>query len=292
MNTYLIHCPLCNSGQFNLFINCKDHSVSQELFPIQECRNCHFKFTNPRPVEEELGKYYESENYISHTNKSNNLINRLYKLARLYTIQQKSTLLRKWAVKGNLLDIGCGTGEFLAYNKNMGWSIQGVEVNPSAREKAEKQLGQSIHTSLNDLATAKPFQAITLWHVLEHVSNLKENCRKIVDLLAPQGTLMVAVPNYKSFDAQYYQGYWAAYDVPRHLYHFCPSSMEQLWHSFGMRIEAILPMPLDAYYVSLLSEKYRTGNSNMLKAGWVALRSNQKAKSSGHYSSLIYVIRK
>lgn len=292
MNIHLTHCPLCHSGQFNLYINCKDHSQSQEVFPIQECRQCHLKFTSPRPAEADLGQYYESQDYISHTNKSSNLTNRLYKLARIYTIQQKAGLLRKWAGKGNLLDIGCGTGEFLAYNKAKGWAVKGVEVSPGARAKAEEKLGQPVYSDLNQIDAAESFQAISLWHVLEHVSDLRESCQKIIDLLAPHGTLFIAVPNCDSFDAQYYKGYWAAYDVPRHLYHFNPFSMKALWHSFGMRIEAVLPMPLDAYYVSMLSEKYSRGNNNILKAGWIASRSNKKAARSGNYSSLIYIIRK
>lgn len=289
---HLNHCPLCNSGQFDLYLTCKDHTVSKKEFSISNCRSCGLKFTNPRPEEEELGRYYESEDYISHTNQSNNLINSLYKVARLYTIQQKGKLIKKWSPKGNLLDIGCGTGEFLAYNKQLGWSVRGVEVNPKARAQAEAQLQQPVFESLETVPTRQTFQAVSLWHVLEHLSDLKGSCQRIADLLAPGGTLFVAVPNCASYDAQYYGEKWAAYDVPRHLYHFTPASMKQLWHSFGMQVEAVLPMPLDAYYVSMLSEKYKTGKSNMLKATWVGMRSNQKARISGNYSSLIYIIRK
>lgn len=194
--------------------------------------------------------------------------------------------------KGKLLDIGCGTGEFLAYNKHLGWTVRGVEVNPKARAQAEAQLQLPVSESLHALPNDTTFQAITLWHVLEHLADLKESCRKIIDLLAPGGAIFVAVPNCASYDAEYYGKYWAGYDVPRHLYHFTPDSMQKLWHSFGMRVEAVLPMPLDAYYVSMLSEKHKTGKNNMLKASWLGLRSNQKASASGNYSSLIYIIRK
>lgn len=289
---HLNHCPLCNSGQFDLYLTCKDNTVSQEEFPISSCQSCGFKFTNPRPEESALAKYYESDDYISHTNQSNNLINSLYKLARVYTIQQKGRLIKKWSTRGRLLDIGCGTGEFLAYNKQFGWSVRGVEVNPKARAQAEAQLQQTVFDSLDAVPADQLFQAISLWHVLEHLSDLKGSCQQIADLLAPKGTLFVAVPNCESYDAEYYQEHWAAYDVPRHLYHFTPDSMKKLWHSFGMHIEAILPMPLDAYYVSILSEKYKTGKTNMLKAGMVGIRSNQKARATGKYSSLIYIIRK
>ena len=292
MNIELTNCPLCNSGQFNLYLKTKDFSVSQEEFNIVECNNCSFRFTNPRPDEESTGSYYESENYISHTNKSNNLLNSAYKIARLFTIQDKSKLLKKWSRKGSLLDIGCGTGEFLQYNKQQGWRVNGVEVNTQARQQAEGKLEQILFTKLDEVPEDKKFQAITLWHVLEHVDDLDTACKKIVNLLDAGGTLIVAVPNCESYDADFYKEYWAAYDVPRHLSHFTKNSMQQLWAKYHLNIQAILPMKLDAYYVSLLSEKYKSGSSNMLTAGRVGWTSNLKAKKENNYSSLIYIIRK
>ncbi len=292
MNIELNNCPLCNSGQFNLYIPAKDFSVSKENFNIVECQQCSFRFTNPRPPEDRLGKYYESEDYISHTNKSNNLLNRIYKVARVYTIQEKSKLLRKWSKKGNLLDIGCGTGEFLQYNKFIGWQVNGVEVNQQARKQAENKLSQTLLSSLDKVQEDKKYQAITLWHVLEHVADLEETCTKIIKLLDTNGTLIVAVPNCESYDAGYYKEFWAAYDVPRHLYHFTKATMERLWEKYGLSIKAVLPMKLDAYYVSMLSEKYKNGSTNLISAGRVGWISNYKAKKENNYSSLIYIIKK
>lgn len=291
MNTKLNHCPLCHSGQFNLYKSCTDFTVSKETFSIVSCTNCGLKFTNPRPAEEDLHTYYESEDYISHTNKGNSLLHNLYKLARVYTMQDKSKLLRKWSPKGKLLDIGCGTGEFALYNKQLGWSVSGVEVNDKARRQAEEKLRQPLYPGLQEVPEEK-FQAITLWHVLEHLGELEESCRQITNLLDPKGTLIVAVPNCESYDARYYQEYWAAYDVPRHLYHFTPPTMERLWAKFGLKIKAVLPMKLDAYYVSMLSEKYKTGHTHMAKAAWIGLKSNVKARQDMNYSSLIYIISK
>ena len=292
MEEYLNHCPLCKSGHFTLYKKLKDYSVSQESFEIVSCNNCGFRFTNPRPAESALGKYYESEDYISHTNQGNNLVNNLYKLARIYTIQEKSKLIRKWGRKGHLLDIGCGTGEFIDYNKKLNWAVSGVEVNDKARTQAEELVGQSLFSSLEAVPRDQQYQAITLWHVLEHISQLEESCQKIKSLLAPKGVLMVAVPNCESYDATYYDQYWAAFDVPRHLYHFTQQSMEQWWKKFDLRIQAVIPMKLDAYYVSMLSEKHKTGKPNMTKASWVGLRSNIKARKTNNYSSLIYIISK
>lgn len=256
------------------------------------CNQCGFRFTNPRPAPNELGRYYESEDYISHTNQGNNLVNNLYKLARIYTIQEKSKLVRKWSKKGNLLDIGCGTGEFINYNKQLNWTVSGVELNDKARAQAEKQLQQPLYSSIEEVTTEKQFQAITLWHVLEHIADLEESSRRIKDMLAPKGMLFVAVPNCESYDAAYYDKYWAAYDLPRHLYHFTQKSMEQWWQKFDMKVKGIMPMKLDAYYVSMLSEKHKTGKPNMAKASWIGLRSNLKARKSNNYSSLIYIISK
>ena len=292
MEEHLNHCPLCKSGHFTLYKELKDFSVSQENFSIVSCNTCGFKFTNPRPTENNLGKYYESEDYISHTNEGNNLVNNLYKIARIYTIQEKSKLIQKWGKKGHLLDIGCGTGEFIDYNKKLNWTVSGVEVNEKARAQAEELIGHSLYSSLEAVPADRQFQAITLWHVLEHIAQLEESCQKIKSLLAPKGVLMVAVPNCGSYDATYYDQYWAAYDVPRHLYHFTQQSMEQWWKKFDMRVQAVIPMKLDAYYVSMLSEKHKTGKPNMLKASWVGLRSNIKARKSNNYSSLIYIISK
>lgn len=292
MEEHLNNCPLCKSGHFTLYKTLKDYTVSKETFNIVSCNNCGFRFTNPRPAESALGEYYESEDYISHTNQGNNLVNNLYKLARVYTIQEKSRLISKWGRKGSLLDIGCGTGEFLNYNKQLNWTVSGVEVNEKARSQAEKLLGQPLYSSLDEVRTDQQYQAITLWHVLEHIAQLEESSRKIKELLAPKGVLLVAVPNCESYDSTYYNELWAAYDVPRHLYHFTQQSMEQWWKKFDMRIQAVIPMKLDAYYVSMLSEKNKTGKPNIAKAGFIGLRSNIKARKSNNYSSLIYIISK
>lgn len=286
------NCPLCKSGQFNLYLESKDFSVSREKFSVLSCNHCGFAVTSPKPESTEMARYYESENYISHTDKANNLLNSLYKLARLFTIKEKSSLLNKWSTRGKLLDVGCGTGDFLYYNQQKGWETEGVEVNRKARESAESKLNKKLCPSLEKVEKNKSFDAITLWHVLEHVEDLHESCLTIRSLLDKNGTLIVAVPNYESYDAQFYQQYWAAYDLPRHLYHFSKKSMEQLWHKYGMKIEAVIPMKLDAYYVSMLSEKYKTGKINYLKAGMVAAKSNFRAKKNTNHSSLIYIIRK
>lgn len=287
----LDQCPICKSGNYNNFIICKDYAVSQESFAIVQCKKCDFKFTNPRPSAESLGKYYSSENYVSHTNKGNNLINSVYKLVRYYTINKKVKFIDNFHSSGNLLDIGCGTGFFIKRAKEKGWNVLGVEPSVSAREKISEKMQPFVYDSIKDIKLKKHFHIITLWHVIEHIPDLEATLKKIKKLLHPEGKIIIAVPNANSWDAQYYKEYWAAYDLPRHLYHFSPDTMKNLLKSNKFKLEDIYPMKLDAYYVSLLSEKYKNGG-NIISALKNGYKSNiYAAENNNNYSSLIYVAK-
>lgn len=286
----LAACPLCDGGHFSTYLETKDYSVTEEEFTIVSCNSCGFLFTNPRPVETELGKYYDSDEYVSHTNEGNSLINSLYKIARKFTLGNKLKLIKKHAVENKVLDYGCGTGAFLEYCQKHNWQIAGVEPNQQARSIANKLTNNCVADSLDQV---KPeFDVITLWHVLEHVSKLNNTLKQIKSLLTPDGNLYIAVPNPSSKDAKKFERYWAAYDVPRHLYHFTQNSMNKLLSKHGMRIVEVLPMKLDSFYVSLLSNKYQFGSSKMINSFITGLLSNSYANKSGEYSSLIYRIQK
>ena len=294
-NEVLQTCPVCGSADLHEKLRVQDRSVSQETFTIQQCGACGFQFTNPRPAAAHIGKYYESDAYVSHNSGAQGLVNQVYKAARFFTVRRKVALITKLngGQPGRLLDYGCGTGHFLAQAKRAGWQVTGLEPNPRARQDAASRVGQPMlePAALASLAPAS-FDAVTLWHVLEHVHALHDTLRQLVAALKPSGQLLVAVPNPASLDAQHYQQDWAAYDVPRHLYHFVPATMRQLLASHGLRISHTVPLVLDAYYVSMLSEKLRApaqagGPLAMLRAGY---RSNQHAaRHGGHYSSLLYV---
>lgn len=292
MHQKLQHCPLCHSGQFRLFITSKDYSVSGETFSIQRCQNCGLLFTNPRPAETELGRYYESATYVSHTNEGNTLINRIYKLVRHYTLKEKTALVEKWAPVNELLDLGCGTGHFLEAARKKGWKIEGVEINSSARQQTQENLGQEIYTRLSDIPLTRRFNAITLWHVLEHVYDLGQTLALLKYLLHKQGSLLIAVPNPESYDAQLYGAAWAAWDVPRHLYHFSQEVMQKLARKHGFVVKAVKPMYFDAFYVSMLSEEYKKGSKGYINAVVTGLRSNLWAKRhNNQFSSLIYILQ-
>lgn len=285
-------CPICGSKEFNNHVICTDYSVSQESFAITSCAQCELLVTNPRPSMGKIGEYYQSEDYISHTNKANNPVNLLFKLARKFTFYSKYKLVNRHAQNKTILDYGCGTGDFLAYCKSHGWNTEGIEPNDQARSIATEQNKNVVLPSIDDLGDQQ-YSIITLWHVLEHIHDPNALLGKLRKKLDKKGRIIIAVPNVESYDAQVYQQYWAAYDVPRHLFHFKQLNIKELAKKNQLKVKAIAPMKLDSFYVSLLSEKYKTGRTNYIKSfinGW---KSNRWAKNNNNnYSSLIYVLGK
>lgn len=286
-------CPLCKSKKIKNLIICKDHLVSGESFAINECLDCSFKFTNPRPLDNELNKYYQSDDYISHSNKSISLRHIIYKTVRKYTLRKKLKLINSLSEKGNLLDVGCGTGEFLKVCSMNGWKTYGVEPDLKARIKSEKILDNPIYEDLYACKDYDSFQVITLWHVLEHLPDIHTTIKHLKKLLTKKGRIVFALPNVDSFDALKYKEFWAAYDVPRHLYHFNKYTFKKLMKKHGMKVKKILPMRFDAFYISLLSERYKNKYFNYIKSFINGCKSNSYAKKNqNNYSSLIYIVTK
>lgn len=287
------NCPICTNNTFAPFITCKDYTVSQESFNIVSCNSCGFKFTNPIPEFSELPKYYKSEDYISHSNTKKGLISQLYHIVRSYTLRGKLKLVSKYVAKGVILDYGCGTGMFLNECDKNGWKTYGMEPDAGARAIANG-FALKVKENKSELTRSFPevrFNAITLWHVLEHVTDLNDTLKFFKERLSTEGVLIIAVPNYTSHDAKHYKEHWAAYDVPRHLYHFDLSSASQLLQSFDFELVETKAMKFDSFYVSMLSEKYKTGKINYLSAFMSGLVSNFKAKNAANYSSVIYVFK-
>tara|TARA_R110002020_G_scaffold17479_2_gene61352 strand:- start:10 stop:864 length:855 start_codon:yes stop_codon:yes gene_type:complete len=267
----------------------KDYSVTGENFEIIYDDNLEMWKTEPAPSEENLGRYYESENYISHTDSKKSLIDKIYQWVRIYMLQKKLKLVQKYQTSGSILDIGAGTGDFLKTALSSGWNVNGVEPNPQARKIAGRK-GINLDDQLFSVASKK-FDVITMWHVLEHVLDLKKHIEWLKNHLREEGTLFVAVPNYKSYDSQKYKHFWAAYDVPRHLHHFSQHSIKKLFAHQNLEVVDIQPMIFDAYYVSLLSEKYKKSKFPFFKAIISGTVSNLKATQTSEYSSLIYIIK-
>lgn len=288
------HCPACANAGIKQVLRCKDYTVSKESFEIWECGNCSLRFTQHIPAADAIGPYYQSDSYISHSDSDEGLVNKLYKIVRRYTLGRKRLYVQQKTGRhsGMLLDVGCGTGAFLHEMKKVGWNVLGLEPDQSARDKAV-ELYNIKPQSPEQLFQLAPgfYDAITMWHVLEHVHDLRGYLKQLNVLLAPGGKLFIAVPNYTSLDAEHYQEYWAAYDVPRHLYHFSPASMNQLAESHGFKIVSRKPMWADPFYIAMLSEQYKNGKGNLLKAFWTGKRSTWNAMlHRERASSLIYVL--
>ncbi|MEH1007716.1 class I SAM-dependent methyltransferase [Winogradskyella sp. ECml5-4] len=275
------------------YLTLKDHSVSKETFQLLYNKELDMLETYPQPEGEKLSEYYKSEDYISHTDTKRNLLEFAYHKVREISLKRKLKLINSFQSETKvLLDIGCGTGDFLQTALNNNWKVTGIEPNESARQIANSKTNNSVF-STEELLKLKPqsFDVITLWHVLEHLPNLEMHTALLKSLLKPNGTLVIAVPNYKSYDAEYYKNFWAAYDVPRHLWHFSKNSISKLFSKEHMALVKLLPMKFDAYYVCLLSEKYKSGVMNPIKAFWIGWQSNRKANRSKEYSSHIYVLK-
>ncbi|MCC7303713.1 MAG: class I SAM-dependent methyltransferase [Bacteroidia bacterium] len=292
----LHQCPICEKPGFRAVQACVDYTVSRETFTISECESCGFWFTNPRPGPGEIGRYYESEEYISHSGKSRGLMGALYRRVRDYTLRRKLALVvgqHPGKREIRLLDIGCGTGEFLNVCSLAGLVVSGIEPSLKARTFAQTNYSLVVgeESQINALEKAS-FDVITMWHVLEHVHSLKERARQIYSLLSAGGVAVIAVPNRSSWDAEKYKSEWAAYDLPRHLYHFRREDIQRLFEAEGFRLTGTLPMKFDSYYVSMLSDR-NTGRGSLLGSTWNGLVSNLKASTrDGTWSSQIYILKK
>ncbi len=273
-----------------MFLAVKDHSVSKENFELFREESLDLLITHPQPEEKNLAKYYESDDYISHTDGKRSLFEKAYHFVKSIALNSKLNLINNLQPsKGKLLDIGAGTGDFLLVAKQNGWSITGVEPSEKAKSIAIKK-GVSFVENTNSLDDHS-FDLISMWHVLEHVPNLEDQIKELKRLLKPNGTILIAVPNFNSFDAKHYGAFWAAYDVPRHLWHFSKTAIRKLFQKEDLELQKVMPMKFDAFYVSLLSEKYKSGKMNFINAFVIGLRSNLKAKQSLEFSSHIYVIK-
>lgn len=284
-------CPACGETKLLPFLTTKDYTVSKKTFKIVRCDACKLLLTNPRPSATEAGPYYKSENYISHSDTQEGIINKLYHIVRNFTLKQKTRWIEKEKT-GNLqlLDIGCGNGHFLHACQKAGWKISGMELDPVTAARAESMLGIDIYSSIKEISKDEKFDLISLWHVLEHVYELDDYFKFFASQITQKGVLILALPNAASFDAHYFKDCWAAYDVPRHIYHFEPNTITFLAKKYGFKLKSKRGQVFDSFYISLLSHQYQTGKKKIISSFIIGLWSNVSAYlGKGNYSSNLYI---
>ena len=294
-NIVIKNCPACGSSKYVKALTATDYLVSNESFEIMECADCSLRFTSPIPNVNEIGNYYKSDDYISHTGRGNSIINKIYRIVRYFTLRSKKKKVIKFSQNksGSILDIGCGTGNFLKIMKQSGWKINGVEINDTARGIAKNNTGSVILNKIEFFESKQKYDVITLWHSLEHLYDLKRYLNKISISLNATGIVMIAAPNYQSFDADYFKQDWAAYDVPRHLYHFSFDAMVKLLQKFIFKLLQSVQLPFDSSYISLLSEMSVRKKQKIAKAFLVGLKSYFVGRrDTKRGSSILYVFKK
>jgi 2-polyprenyl-3-methyl-5-hydroxy-6-metoxy-1,4-benzoquinol methylase len=289
-------CPICDRKAIAYVHDSVDYTVTKKKFSIWECHNCYLRFTQNFPSQDEIGRYYKAEAYVSHTDSKKGLINNLYHRVRNFTLKSKRKLVQQEThlSKGNILDVGCGTGAFLNEMKSAGWKITGLEPDKKASKNAEK-LYKIKTQNPEELFQLPPnsYDAITMWHVLEHVHQLNDYIKTLHNLIKDNGRIFIAVPNSTSYDASHYEKHWASYDVPRHLYHFSPQSMEMLLNKHGLKLKSVKPMWFDSFYVSMLSQHIKNKKGNIVMAFIIGAISNLNAIfNKKKCSSVIYVVGK
>ena len=286
------HCPSCGSEQSKLFLQAPDFRVSQMDFEIHNCLNCGLHYTKAAPSPDTIGSFYKAESYDSHRVDNKSLISRVYRVVRKINVRKKIKWIRRYNnQQGLVVDYGCGLGHLVAELKNQGYNAKGFEIDGDVRALSRETLTLEIQP-LEDfrLLDNASVSVITMWHVLEHVYDLNTDFQHIVDKLAEDGSIFIAVPNFKSYDAKYYKKYWEAYDLPRHLYHFDNESIKRFCSRFGLRLESKIPMRFDSYYVSMRSEKNKK-NRFLLRGVFIGWLSNVLSFRYG-YSSHAYVFKK
>ena len=288
-------CINCGCKDFKYLLKVNDFSISKENFDLHQCTNCQFVFTQNAPSESEIAPYYKSEDYISHSDTNKGLINKIYHIVRKIMLSKKFNLIKNLPGDTNILDIGSGTGYFLDYMKQKGYSTLGIEVDENARSYGKEKFGLNIlpPSDFTNGSIDQKFSFITMWHVLEHIYDPNQYMQIIHSLLQNEGYLIIALPNKSSYDAAHYKDYWAGYDVPRHLWHFTPNTLEQFANKNGFKLVKMHRLPFDAYYVSLLSEKYKGNALGLIKGGLIGFISMLKSwVNVKNTSSVIYVLEK
>ncbi len=288
-------CLVCKNTTFDTLVESKDYCVSNEDFNVAKCTKCGFAFTVNAPDASHIGKYYEHADYVSHTDTKEGLFFNIYHKVRAFMLGQKMSYIDKHVSLNKMLDIGAGTGYFVNHVQTHGVEVTGFEPDADARKQAKQNFAIELKASLEEiLENNEEFDAISMWHVLEHVHELEKYFGHFQKLLKTRGVLAIAVPNYTSYDGQFYKKFWAAYDLPKHLWHFSPRSIKELAEANNFEHIKSYAMPFDPFYIALLSEGHKqSGFLGKLRAACVGLVSFLKGlMNSEKASSVVYIFKK
>jgi SAM-dependent methyltransferase len=284
-------CPVCSNDTFQKGEELVDHFLSQEVFHLYTCTSCAVLKTEPAPDDSRIGKYYESDNYLSHGDGQKGIFARLYRLAKGYNLGWKGRLLQRLNSKASFLDYGCGTGDLITHCQELGFDVRGAEPSDSAKAHLSSLVKDRVVIPAEELLSDRRYDIISMWHVLEHIREPREILSQLKTKLNQDGHIVIALPNNASYDAHHYGALWAAWDVPRHLWHYRPDQIIALMNDLGFTHANSHPMWFDAFYVSLLSERYKKGSS-IGALFWAGL-SNLKAlfNKKERCSSQVYVFK-
>jgi SAM-dependent methyltransferase len=289
-------CPVCGNKQFQKMHECQDFVASGETFTIVSCNSCTLQFTNPRPDEGEIGKYYQSDRYISHSGNDKSELGvtyKIYDLVRNYSIGSKLKTIKSYHQNGKLLDLGCGLGYFLnGVKEDKVFDAEGADISNEAIDYVDKQFGIKVipEQSLKNIAE-NTYDIITQWHVMEHVHRLDERMMDLKKMLKPNGTMFIAVPISNSYDSKHYKEFWDGYDVPRHLYHFNRKSFNELMKKHQFHVVAEKAMIFDAPYISMRSEYHQKNALGFVRGAFWGFISTLSALFTNNHSSILFVVK-
>ncbi len=249
-------CALCGADDTEqLFVATDRRYGMAGEFPVVRCRRCDLVYVNPRPSAASLGRFYP-ETYRPHTGAPQHtgrvgpavrslVFGRLGGAAgRAAGWLYNSLAYRAFLVNrapGRVLDVGCGTGDYLSVWAELGWTVEGIEPGAAAASAARTRLGARIHEGLIEGVTLPvgAFDAITMSHSFEHVRMPREVLAIVHRALAPDGRLVLMLPNFQAWDRRAFGPQWYGLEVPRHLYHFTPTTLTALLEASGLVVEQL-----------------------------------------------------
>lgn len=231
-------CNLCASDQAELYCEGRDRQLGGERrFRFVRCRQCGLIYLNPRPLRDEMSRYYPDD-YEPFVRPSCSQSGSLAQWGYARYLEKRRKALMRWKESGLLLDVGCATGDFLAHMAQYDWQVQGVEPSLSASERARQEHHLDVLTG--DLSQSRfpdrHFDVVTLWDVLEHLHDPLGALTEIHRILKDDGLLVIELPSTRCFDARLFGPYWIGLDVPRHLYVFPPAPLKAMLRKAGFQI--------------------------------------------------------